>query len=249
MDFLVKWNPRATDVAGLAARLDADGAAHWEHPRAGKRVTTWEQPVAVDGIERPVRRVLRLIERVIDAGGQALIEPRLTLEGWTTSLPATQFSAKAAVALYADHGTHEQFHSEFKTDLDPTRLPRATRGAREGPLPGAWGGAGPPTTAVRQHDQNHGRPISGSVTRSPTGALRPRLPTGSCGLLPVVPSTLLDMRPHSVPKNRSIKYLAVGLADRLGLHATTHKAAEGPRRCPRSVRGGVVDLEHVPSGV
>ena len=27
------------------------------------------------------------------------------------------------IALYADHGTHEQFHSEFKTDLDLTRLP------------------------------------------------------------------------------------------------------------------------------
>ena len=26
-------------------------------------------------------------------------------------------------ALYADHGTHEQFHAEFKTDLDLTRLP------------------------------------------------------------------------------------------------------------------------------
>ncbi len=90
VDFLVKWNPRTTDVAGLATRLDADGATHWEHPRAGKRVTTWEQPVAIEGIKRPVRRVLRLIERAIDAGGQALIEPRLTLEGWTTSLPTAQ---------------------------------------------------------------------------------------------------------------------------------------------------------------
>ena len=27
------------------------------------------------------------------------------------------------IGLYADHGTHEQFHSEFKTDLDLTRLP------------------------------------------------------------------------------------------------------------------------------
>ena len=27
------------------------------------------------------------------------------------------------MALYADHGTHEQFHSEFKTDMDLTRLP------------------------------------------------------------------------------------------------------------------------------
>ena len=61
--------------------------------------------------------------------------PKLTLEGWTTSLPAAQFSAKAVIALYADHGTHEQFHSEFKTDLDLTRLPRATRGAPTWPLP------------------------------------------------------------------------------------------------------------------
>lgn len=36
---------------------------------------------------------------------------------------AVQFDAKAIIALYADHGTHEQFHSEFKTDLDLERLP------------------------------------------------------------------------------------------------------------------------------
>ena len=33
------------------------------------------------------------------------------------------FDARNIIALYADHGTHEQFHSEFKTDLDLTRLP------------------------------------------------------------------------------------------------------------------------------
>lgn len=27
------------------------------------------------------------------------------------------------IRLYEDHGTHEQFHSEFKTDLDLERLP------------------------------------------------------------------------------------------------------------------------------
>jgi hypothetical protein len=122
VDFLIKWNPRSTDVAALGARLDADAATRWEHPRAGKRVTLWEQAVAIEGIGRPVRRVLRLIERTIDRRGQALIEPELTLEGWTTSLPGS-LDAKAIIALYADHGTHEQFHSEFKTDLDLTRLP------------------------------------------------------------------------------------------------------------------------------
>ena len=123
VDWLIKWNPRTTDRAALAARLDAEPATRWEQPRLGKRVTTWEQAVAIDGIQRPVRRVLRLIERSIDARGQVLIVPELTLEGWTTSLPAAQFDAAAVMALYADHGTHEQFHSEFKTDLDLTRLP------------------------------------------------------------------------------------------------------------------------------
>ena len=122
VDWLIKWNPRSTDVAALAARLDADAATQWQHPRAGKRVTSWEQPVVVEGVQRPVRRVLRLIERSIDKRGQVLLVPELTLEGWTTSLPA-KVSAGDIIALYADHGTHEQFHSEFKTDLDLTRLP------------------------------------------------------------------------------------------------------------------------------
>jgi len=122
VDWLIKWNPRTTDVATLAAQIDGDPATRWEHPRAGKRVTTWEQPVQVQGIDRSVRRVLRLIERTIDKRGQALLVPELTLEGWTTSLPGS-LDAQAVIALYADHGTHEQLHSEFKTDLDLTRLP------------------------------------------------------------------------------------------------------------------------------
>jgi hypothetical protein len=88
VDWLIKWNPRATDVAALAAQFDVDPATRWEQPRAGKRLTKWEQPVQVQGIERPLRRVLRLIERTIDKCGQALLLPDLTREGWTTSLSA-----------------------------------------------------------------------------------------------------------------------------------------------------------------
>jgi Transposase DDE domain group 1 len=123
VDSLIKWNPRSTNVAALAERLEADATTIWEHPRAGKRVTLWEEVLHIEGIERPLRRVLRLTERTIDAQGQLLIEPKLTLDGWSTSLSAKRFDAKAIIALYADHGTHEQFHSEFKTDLDLERLP------------------------------------------------------------------------------------------------------------------------------
>ncbi len=123
VDFLIKWNPRKTNVAEVAARREVDPGTRWEHPRKGKRVTLWEETLHIEGIERPVRRVLRLIERTIDAKGQHLIMPERELEGWTTSLTAEQFSATDIIGLYADHGTHEQFHSEFKTDLDLERLP------------------------------------------------------------------------------------------------------------------------------
>ena len=121
VDWLIKWNPRSSDAAQMAAERDAAGTL-WESPRAGKRVATWEQTVEVPGVRRSVRRVLRLIERTIGSRGQHLILPEYELDGWTTTLPR-RIDAQQVIALYADHGTHEQFHAEFKTDLDLTRLP------------------------------------------------------------------------------------------------------------------------------
>ena len=126
VDWIIKWNPRSTDRAEMGAQIDVAahtaGGVRWEHPRAGKRVALWEQAVAVAGVARPVRRVLRLTERTISAGGQHLIVPEYELDGWTTTLPS-RMGPEQIIALYADHGTHEQFHAEFKTDLDLTRLP------------------------------------------------------------------------------------------------------------------------------
>lgn len=123
VDVLLKWNPRTSDVQAIADRLNADEATIWQQPRPGKRVTVWEESLQIPGVEQPLRRVLRLIERSTDAKGQALIEPELELEGWTSSLKSKQFTPDDLIALYADHGTHEQFHSEFKTDMDLQRLP------------------------------------------------------------------------------------------------------------------------------
>jgi hypothetical protein len=123
VDWLIKWNPRGVDTAALLARLDAEPGTLWHKPRQGKRVAVWEQAIQIEGIGRPLRRVLRLVEREIDCRGQHLIVPEVALEGWTTSLSAEQFNADKIIALYADHGTHEQIHSEFKTDLDLERLP------------------------------------------------------------------------------------------------------------------------------
>lgn len=123
VDFLIKWNPRRTDVALWAAWLDVIDDTQWLHPREGKRVAVWEEEVKIEGIDRPVRRVFRLTERTIDSRGQQLIMCEREVEGWTTTLNAKKFSTYEVIELYAGHGTHEQFHSEFKTDLDLERLP------------------------------------------------------------------------------------------------------------------------------
>ena len=127
VDWIIKWNPRQTDKAEMAAQLDAAigtaDAVTWIHPRPGKRVALWDTEVSVEGVKRPVRRVMRLTERTIKADGQHLILPEYELDGWTTTLPRKQFDCEQIIALYADQGTHEQFHAEFKTDLDLTRLP------------------------------------------------------------------------------------------------------------------------------
>ncbi len=123
--FLIKWNPRSTPIERIAAQKVQDDATLWCHPREGKRLCVWEERVRVDGMdpeEQPVRRVYRLTERTIDKHGQPLLLPVYVLEGWTTTLPQ-RINAGRVIGLYAEHGTHEQFHSEFKSDMGLERLP------------------------------------------------------------------------------------------------------------------------------
>ncbi len=120
VDFLIKWNPRQEDP--YEWRDYAEKHARFTTPRPGKRVAVFDYHVTRyhQGYEYQLRRVMRVVERSIDKRGQALLMPEIAIEGWWTSLAVP---AKKVIALYADHGTAEQFHSEFKTDLDIERLP------------------------------------------------------------------------------------------------------------------------------
>lgn len=124
VDVLGKWNPRSFDVEGCAVENRSDVKTAWISPRAGKRFTMWETAGRTiplnDGSKVQLRRVLRLTERTIKADGTLLLFPEVTIDGWETTLTEP---VETVIALYADHGTHEQFHSEFKTDLDLERLP------------------------------------------------------------------------------------------------------------------------------
>ena len=78
---------------------------------------------------------MRLVERTADRDGQLLLEPDYELEGWWTSLDE---APEAVIKRYQAHATHEQFHSEIKTDLDLERLPSgkfATRPSGAGCAP------------------------------------------------------------------------------------------------------------------
>ncbi len=118
--YLIKWNPRRESPE---AWLDyAEEHGDWSAPRPGKRVALFEvRETRVYGdYAYRLRRVMRVVERTIDKRGQHLLVPDIEIEGWWTSL---ELDEETVIALYADHATSEQFHSEFKTDLDIERLP------------------------------------------------------------------------------------------------------------------------------
>ena len=115
VDWIVKWNPRGYNVQADYERLLADPFREWTTLRAGKRMTLWR------GAAGGQKRVYRLIEETVDRDGQVLLLPKLSVDGWNTNLK--KLSNASIIALYADHGTHEQFHSELKTDMNLERLP------------------------------------------------------------------------------------------------------------------------------
>jgi hypothetical protein len=120
IDFIIKWNPRREDKDEWLCAAEQQDC--WEYPREGKRTAIFSEIVIRrwKGYEYQIRRVIRLSERTIDKYGQALLLPEIELEGWWTSLDNDE---NDVIDLYADHGTSEQFHSEFKTDLDIEQLP------------------------------------------------------------------------------------------------------------------------------
>ncbi len=130
-DFICKWNPRRQDKAAWVAQAEAAGA--FQQTRPGKRVALLSLTVerAWGKAKRSFRLIVRVVERSIDKKGQRLLVPDIELEGWWTTL---DIEAMEVIELYKHHGAHEQFHSEFKTDLDLERLPSGKFDTNDGLL-------------------------------------------------------------------------------------------------------------------
>jgi len=95
-----------------------------QESRDGKNVYTGFvdhlRPGGAKSAMPPVAVAFEVIERSTDPDGNALLIPAIEVNTYWTNLPC---AASEVCALYHDHGTSEQFHSELKSDLDIEQLP------------------------------------------------------------------------------------------------------------------------------
>ena len=116
-DYIIKRNLRRESIGKWLETARENGEA--SIPRDGKIVYTGS--VMRDrGLEKPLRIVFQVTERTVLANGQILLEPKIDVETWWTSLgnpPEDIFR------LYREHATCEQFHSEIKSDIGLERFP------------------------------------------------------------------------------------------------------------------------------
>ena len=119
VDWIIKRNLRKESLT----EWFEEACAHGEPVacRAGKEI--WIGDAWRERDNRLERVVVQGIRRETTADGQALLVPDLEIQTFWTSLKPSEVSASQVVELYHDHGTSEQFHSEFKTDMDLERVP------------------------------------------------------------------------------------------------------------------------------
>ena len=125
VDFIVKWNPRGTDVPARASEVFAQGKMIKQDKKG--RVAIMTETVErtykdEDGKDKTikVRRVLRATERYFEKDGTPLLVPDVEIEGWWTNLTVAKDNV---IELYKGHALCEQYHSELKSDMDLERLP------------------------------------------------------------------------------------------------------------------------------
>lgn len=125
VDFIVKWNPRGTDVPARASEVFAQGKMIKQDKkgRIAIMTETVERTYKDENDEEKtikLRRVLRATERNFDRDGNRLLIPDVEIEGWWTNL---SIAKDKVIELYKGHALCEQYHSELKSDMDLERLP------------------------------------------------------------------------------------------------------------------------------
>lgn len=116
--FIIKRNLRKESSqawANLAREIGKERLC-----RKGKTVWIGKTRVGLNGNSLPYPIVFEVTERRAKKG-QQLIFPDYEVDTYWCSVD--QLPAEEVIALYHDHGTSEQFHSEIKSDMGLERLP------------------------------------------------------------------------------------------------------------------------------
>ena len=120
--FIVKRNLRRECSEQWLAT--ARRAGDLQESRDGKNVYTGFVdhlcPGGAKSAMSPAPVAFEVIERLTDPDGNRLLIPTIEVNTYWTNLAC---AANEVCALYHDHGTSEQFHSELKSDLDIEQLP------------------------------------------------------------------------------------------------------------------------------
>jgi hypothetical protein len=121
--FLIKRNLRKEKLEQWLATARRVGELQSD-TREGKNVYTGFvdhfHPGGAKSKMGTVSIAFEVIERLIDHDGNRLLMPKIEVNTYWTNLPC---AAEEVIALYHDHGTSEQFHSELKSDLGVEQLP------------------------------------------------------------------------------------------------------------------------------
>jgi hypothetical protein len=125
VDFIIKRNLRQEDKSLWLSRAKLCGEVTQARP--GKMVyrgdLSLKKSLLLHGkmTELWLRCVFEITERTINAQGQHLLMPDIEVDTYWASL--ADDPVDTVIALYHDHATSEQYHSEFKGDIDLERLP------------------------------------------------------------------------------------------------------------------------------
>jgi len=127
VDFIIKRNLRKESQAVWLKWAKLCGQATQTRP--GKTVyrgdVSLRKSLVVNGEETEpwLRCVFEITERTIDAQGQHLLVADIEVDTYWVSL--ADDPVETIIDLYHDHATSEQYHAEFKGDIDLERLPSA----------------------------------------------------------------------------------------------------------------------------
>jgi hypothetical protein len=130
VDFLVKGNPSHMRWPKWQEEAEALPKNAWKSVGRNLRVAylSREETREFDDKLIPVRRVLKVTKKLawtlkdVPPGHRLLIKRYMVYESesWVTSLAMSGDSTRE---LYCQHATAEQYHSEFKSELDLERMP------------------------------------------------------------------------------------------------------------------------------